>query len=227
MKRFTHVSPSVTAVLLASMALVSALALSSCSRSGVADSLTGPSHAGAVAFAKGKGNGGGAPPPPAPPPVADPCVSLAGFGGAIVPVAASVPQNRVDRLRIEVQGDVAAGTVNKISTCATPVSFVSGSATVSGSGGLGVSETFGTLAAVPGEAGVVLATAANGDVLEIIWPGLTGLPPAPPIFRCQLARSGQAGSTLSVSMSVTARTSNGATATFTAAASGLVIPALK
>jgi hypothetical protein len=162
-----------------------------------------------------------------PPVSTNPCVSLAGFGGTIVPVAASVPQNRAARLRIEIQGDVAAGTLTKLGSCATPVSFISGRATASG-GGVSVSEVFGTLAAVPGEPGVVLATAANGDVLEIIWPALAVPPVAgAPIIRFQLARSGQAGATLSVTASITARTANGATATFNAAASGLVIPALR
>lgn len=43
---------------------------------------------------------------------------------------------------------------------------------MSGSG-LSVSETFGTIAQVPGEPGVLLATNANGDALEIIWPART------------------------------------------------------
>jgi len=222
--------PALPVVLLVAMALVTALAVSSCSRSGVADSLAGPSHGGAVAFAKGPGNGG-APPPPAPPPAANPCTNIAGFGGNVVATAASVPQNRLNRLRVEITGDVAAGTLDKLSACAPTaaptVTFVSGKATVSGSGGLGATDTFGALAIAPAEPGVLIATAVNGDVLQITWPALAGLAPGPPILRYQLTRPGQAGSTLSVTMSFTARTANGATATFSASASNLLIPALK
>jgi hypothetical protein len=152
------------------------------------------------------------------------------LGGNVITLAADVPQNRPARLRIEITGDVAAGTLNGLGGCAslTPatVTFTSGRATVSGSG-LSVSETFGAIAQVPGEPGVLLATNANGDVLEIIWPGLSGGVPGPPILRYQLARAGTAGTRLSVTMSFTARTASGTTATFNASASNLLIPALK
>jgi hypothetical protein len=237
MKRFSPFSPFLATVLLTAAALVTSVALSSCSRSGVADSLTGPSHGGAGALASGPGKGGTPQPPPPPPPApapaptGDPCTNLTGFGGAITVVAASVPQNRAARLRIEMEGDVAAGTLLKLGSCsslaAPTVTFPSGRATVSGAG-VSVSETFGAIAQVPGEPGVLVATNANGDILEIIWPTLAVPPVAgPPIIRVQLARSGQAGSTLSVSAAVTARTANGVTATFTAAASNLLVPALK
>jgi hypothetical protein len=87
--------------------------------------------------------------------------------------------------------------------------------------------TFGPLLQVPGEAGVVLATDAAGNVLEIIWPALSGLGPGQPILRLQLASQGVAGSTISVSMTFVARAADGTTATFTASASNLVVPALK
>ncbi|HMF44830.1 MAG TPA: hypothetical protein VKQ32_29360 [Polyangia bacterium] len=230
MKSFTPKSPSLLAVALAVAALVVALGLGSCSRSAT-DSLTGPAtHGGAVAFAKGQGKGG-APPPPAPPPVADPCVSIAGFGGAVIGTG-SVPQNRIGRLRMEIAGDLAAGTLAKIGGCSTglapSVTFISGTASASSGGGLSVSSTFGAFAPGVGEAGVLLSTDAAGNVLEIIWPALA-VPPVvgPPILRYQLAQAGEAGRTVSVNMSFTARTANGATATFTASAANLLIPALK
>src|SRR5262245_16520794 len=178
MKSYTISPKSLLPVLLTAAALVSAIAISSCSRSGV-DSLTGPAHSGAVAFAKGPGQAGTPPPPPppgTPPPAADPCVSLTGFGGTVVNAAAEVPQNRLGRLRIEITGDVAAGTMLRLGNCSTnavpTVTFISGRATASSGGGLSASDTFGAIAQVPGEPGVLVGTAANGDVLEIIWPGL-------------------------------------------------------
>jgi hypothetical protein len=230
-------------VLLTVVALVASLAMSSCSRSGVADSLAGPTHNGATGFASGPGKEGTPQPPqpppppppapapaPAPPPPTGACQTLTGLGGNVISLAADVPQNRPARLRIEIVGDVAAGTMNALGVCASgvppTVTFVSGRATVNGSG-LSVSETFGAIAQVPGEPGVLLATNANGDILEIIWPGLSGGVPGPPILRYQLARSGTAGTRLSVTMSFTARTASGTTATFNASASNLLIPALK
>src|SRR5262249_31346885 len=140
-------------------------------------------------------------------------------------------QNRIGRLRIEVVGDVAAGTLNTLGGCATgnapAVSFISGTGSVSGSGGIGGNFTFGALAVPPAEGGGVLPNDAAGNTLEIIWPALAGCAPGPPILRLQLTRAGQAGSTVSVSMSFTARAPNGTTATFTASAANLLVPALK
>ena len=245
MKRFASHSPLLLPMFMTVVALAAALAVSSCSHSGVADSLAGPAHDGAISFAKGPGKGGTPqppqpPPPPPPPPAPDPggapapstgaCQTLTGLGGNVITLAADVPQNRPARLRIELTGDVATRALNELGTCSnagTPsVAFISGHATVNGSG-LSVSEAFGAIAQVPGEPGVLLATNANGNVLEIIWPGLAGLPPGPPILRYQLARAGAAGTRLSVTMSFTARTLSGTTATFTASASNLLIPALK
>src|SRR5262245_23574149 len=174
MSRFTSKIPRFLPAVLAAVALLAALGIGACSRSGV-DSLTAPTHDGATAFAKGPGQGGAPPPPPpAPPPAADPCVSIAGFGGAVVGGAGSVPQNRAARLRIEIAGDLASGTLAKIAGCsaglAPTVTFVSGTASASSGGGLGVASTFGAFAPGVGEAGVLLATDAGGNVLEIIWP---------------------------------------------------------
>jgi len=226
MKSFTAKSPLVLPAVLAVASLVVALGLGACSRSAT-DSLTGPAtHGGAVAFDKGHGKN----PPPVPPPAANPCTSIGGLGGAIVVTAASVPQNRATRLRIEVTGDVAAGTLNKIATCSTSaaptVSFISGTASVSG--GASASFSVGALTVPPAETGVLLATDAAGNTLEIIFPALVvGGVPGPPIVRVQLTHGAPSGSTVSVKASLVARTANGQTATFTASASNLVVPALQ
>ena len=211
--------------------LVVALGLGACSRSeSVTDSLTGPAKAIHGTFEKGPGQGGAPPPPPAPPPAANPCTSLTGFGGAVTVASASIPQFRVDRLRIEVVGDVAAGTINTLGACsanaAPAVSFVSGTAQLGG--GASGSFVFGPLL-FPGaalEPGVVIATDGGGNVLEIIWPALSGGVPGPPILRFQLANPAGAvtGGTESIRMSFTARAANGSTATFTARADNLVVP---
>ena len=212
--------------------LVAALGLGACSRSAsVTDSLTGPAKAINSPFAKGPVQGGAPPPPPPPPPpAANPCASLVGLGGAVTAVDASIPQFRVNRLRIEVVGDVAAGTINTLGACsaadAPAVSFVSGTATLGG--GASGSFTFGPLL-FPGaalEPGVVISNDAAGNVLEIIWPALSGGVPGPPILRFQLANPAGAvtGGTESIRMSFTARAPNGSTATFTARADNLVVP---
>ncbi|HMF44831.1 MAG TPA: hypothetical protein VKQ32_29365, partial [Polyangia bacterium] len=209
--------------LLAAASLVVALGLGACSRSAT-DSLTGPAKSGgAVAFDHG---GLGNPPPPAPPPAANPCTAIGGLGGAVVGTGA-VAQNRLTRLRVEVTGDVAAGTLNKIATCSTSaaptVSFISGTASLNGT-----SFAVGALTVPPGEAGALLATDAAGNTLEIIFPGLA-VPavPGPPIIRVQTTRGVATGSSVSVRASLVARTANGQTATFTVSASNLVAPALR
>jgi len=214
--------------------LVAALGLGACSRSAsVTDSLTGPAKSINSPFAKGPGQGGAPPPPPVPPPAANPCTSLTGFGGAVAVASASVPQFRVNRLRVELVGDVAAGTLDKLGACtasaAPAVSFISGTGTLSG--GANASLAFGPLL-FPGaalEPGVVIATDAAGNVLEIIWPALSGGVPGPPILRFQITNTGgiKAGSSVSASLSFTARAANGSTATFTASAANLVVPPLK
>ena len=223
MKRFSTQSSS---LLLALAALTVALALGACSKSGV-DSVAGPSHGGASTFDKGPGNGGNVPPPPPPPPpAADPCVSLTGFGGTVVGAVGSVPQNRANRLRIEITGDLASNVITRVGGCSTSlaptVTFTTARGTANGR-----TITVPALLAVPGEPGVLVGTDAAGNVLEIIWPALSGAAPGPPILRMQLTAGTQGGRTISASMSFTARTANGATATFTASAANLLIPALR
>jgi hypothetical protein len=233
--------------LVATLAIAAALGLSACSRSqSLTDSLTGPAHDGALALAaggkgKGHGGGGGQPPPPPPPgPSTNPCASLNGLSGTVVNVAADIPQFRIGRLRIEVSGDTPAGTIDATGICAAAanpaVSYISGSGNVFRNGvsvtATGGAITFGALLS-PGlaiEPGVVLATDAGGNVLEIIWPGLAGLPPGPPILRLQLGQfssSVQAGDRLDATMQFNARAPDGTTATFGVSASGMTVPPLK
>ncbi|HEY6193966.1 MAG TPA: fibronectin type III domain-containing protein [Candidatus Eisenbacteria bacterium] len=172
-----------------------------------------------------------------PPPSTDPCASLRGLGGPVVAVTATVPQFRVARLRIEVSGDVTAGTINTLGPCtasASPaVQVISGTGTVTLSGGGSVTANGGTLTfgpltvPVPAEPGVVLATNATGDVLEIIWPALAGLPAGPPIIRLQLASFSaavQSGVSVDATMTFTAQAPDGTTATFTASGSNMIVP---
>src|SRR5262249_46069733 len=64
----------------------------------------------------------------------DPCASVTGLGGNAVVTAASVPQFRTGRLRLNLVGDVPAGWINAMGVCATSaaptVSFISGSGDV-------------------------------------------------------------------------------------------------
>ena len=172
----------------------------------------------------------------------DPCASLTGLGGAAVISLASVPQFRTGRLRIDLVGDVPAGWINAIGACATggapTVSFESGScdATLAGTNtsvtGAGGPLTFGPLlvpVAVP-EPGVVLATDAAGNVLQIIWPALAGLPAGPPVMRMNLVSwtaAVQAGVALDATMTFNARNVDGSTATFTAHGTNMVVPAFR
>jgi len=177
-----------------------------------------------------------------PPPVStDPCASERGLGGAVNVVSALAPQFRVSRLRVELTGDVTAGTINAMGTCASvtnppPVSFTgSGSLVFSGTAtqatATGAPLTFGTLTQpVPAEPGVVLALDGAGNVLEIIWPALAGLPAGPPILRLQLAvfNAGvHQGSSLDCDLTFVAHAPDGTTATFTAHGANIIVPALQ
>ena len=206
----------------AATALALVLGLAACSRS--TDSLLGPGREGASS------NRHGVKPPPAPPPVVvDPCVSATGFGG-VAAVSGSVPQFRLGRVRIELVGDVASGTIDKLSKCALgsapAVSFVSGTGSTSRTGPL----TFGALAVpVPAEAGTVLATDAAGNTLQIIWPAIANGVAGAPIMRLQLVDNTRfaAGDAISASLSFTFRAPDGTTATITASAANMVVPPLK
>jgi hypothetical protein len=170
-----------------------------------------------------------------------PCpATLAGTGGALVLSAADVVQFRPskNRLRFEAIGDVAAGTINAVGGCAaseTPtVRFTGGTANVFRAGSNTSVTADGkplafTALASPGiliEPGIVLAADAAGDVLEIIWPGLAGLPPGAPVVRLQLARWSawiQTGRAIDVRMTLNA-TGPGSAASYTISANNVVLP---
>ena len=172
----------------------------------------------------------------------NPCASLTGLGGAAVISLASVPQFRTTRLRVDLVGDVPAGWVNAMGGCTTSaapsVTFVSGTGNVTLAGtntsitSAGGPLTFGPLLVpiVPPEPGVVLNIDPAGNVLQIIWPALAGLPAGPPVFRMNLASwsaAAQTGVALDATMTFTARNLDGSTATFTARGTGMVIPAFR
>ncbi len=119
--------------------------------------------------------GGVAPPPPV---AVNPCTSLTGFTASVVNVTAGVPQFRATRLRVEITGDTPKGTINTLGGCvpvaAPAVNFISGTGNLTRGGSsvtaTGAALTFGPLL-FPGlalEPGIVLASDAAGNVLEII-----------------------------------------------------------
>ena len=176
---------------------------------------------------------GGAAIPPCP-------ATIAGTSGLVNVLIADVVQFRNNRrIRIEARGDVASGTVNLVGACAAAdapaVSFVGGSANVFQAGtnvsvtSTGSALTFGALL-FPGallEPGVVLASDVNKNVLEIVWPGLAGLPPGAPVFRLQLARWNawiRTGRRIDVQMQFDARATDGSTASYNVVAPGILMP---
>jgi hypothetical protein len=170
----------------------------------------------------------------------DPCASVTGLGGDAAISSASVPQFRTGRLRIDLVGDVPAGWILALGSCSTgsapSATFVSGTGdvTLSSSGasvtGAGGSLTFGSLAVPPAESGTVLATDAAGNVLQVIWPALAGLPAGPPVMRMNLVSwtaDVQTGATLDATMTFNVRSADGSVATFTAHGTGMIVPTFK
>lgn len=125
--------------------------------------------------------------------------TLAGTSDSVVTQFANIVQFRLNRLRLEVIGDVPTGTIEASGLCAASetntIQFLGGAANMFRAGTtqsvtFGHQElAFGPLV-FPGfalEAGVVVAQDVSQNVLEIIWPGLAGLGVGPPILRLQLA----------------------------------------
>ena len=177
------------------------------------------------------------------PAAAVPCPLSLGAGGAVINQLASLPTyTALNGLRADVTGDVAGGLVGLSGPCtasATPtIQFTGGTGnmtlagkttSLSSTGAV----TFGALL-FPGialEPGVVLATDANKNMLEIIWPQMAGLGVGSPIFRLQLkslaTTVARPGAKADVAMTFNAIGANGAPATFTVAARGLTIPPIK
>jgi hypothetical protein len=170
-----------------------------------------------------------------------PCpTTIAGTSGPITAVIADIVQFRNNkRIRFEAEGDVAGGVVEALGACAaseTPtVVFNGGTANVFRAGtnisvtSTGLPLSWGDLA-FPGlliEPGIVVADDVNRNVMEIIWPGLAGLPPGPPIFRLQLARWNswiRTGRSIDVEMHFNVTGPDGSTATYDLRSNNVLLP---
>jgi hypothetical protein len=128
------------------------------------------------------------------------------------------------------------GSCSSLQSPPPSISWISGTGSLRFSGTntqvtvIGLPLAFGPLLTVPGENGVLLATDAAGNVLEIIWPALAGLPPGAPILRLQLAAYSAAvhqGSSLDCDLTFVARAPDGTTATFTAHGANMIVPTLR
>ncbi len=169
-----------------------------------------------------------------------PCpASIAGTSGTVTNVLADVVQFRSNRLRFEAQGDVAGQIIEATGACAAAdvpsINYIGGSANVFRAGtnisvtSNGQPMTFGPLL-FPGflaEPGVVVANDNNRNVLEIVWPGLAGLPPGPPILRLQMRQWNswvRTGRAIDIRMTFNARGADAATASYNVVANGVVLP---
>ncbi|MEQ1831789.1 MAG: hypothetical protein ABL977_01955 [Candidatus Eisenbacteria bacterium] len=168
--------------------------------------------------------------------------TLMGTSDSVVVQMAAIVQYRLGRLRLEALGDVPSGTLHAAGLCvaseAPTIQFLGGSANMWRSGtALSVTETgqdllFGPLV-FPGvflEPGVVVASDAGRNVLEIIWPGLAGLGEGPPILRLQLERWNSwvtTGREVDARMTFTAVGPDGITGTYTANIRKVMVPAQK
>lgn len=171
-----------------------------------------------------------------------PCPAALGAGGAVVNASAGVKQFRNKRLRVELVGDVASGVIGAAGACAAAdvptIRFTGGSANMTRAGtntsvtSTGAPLSFSALA-FPGillEPGVVIASDANKNVLEIVWPALAGLPAGPPILRFQQTKWNawvQTGRSVDVALHFNAIGPDGLPATFDASASNILIPQMK
>jgi len=176
--------------------------------------------------------------PPQPPCIA----TLAATSDLVIPQFAGIVQFRANRARFEVWGDVASGAVEGCGSCAAAdapsVRFIRGFGDVLLAGtdqsltAGGQALAFGPLL-FPGitlEPGVVLATDASGDILEIIWPKLAALGSGPPILRLELTSWNPALRTnqhVDVSLRFDAEANDGSTATYVAMGHDVVVPLMK
>ncbi len=168
--------------------------------------------------------------------------TLEATSDTVITQFANIVQFRPSRLRLEIVGDVAAGTMQAMGACTatdTPTFLVQGgewnlyragttqSVTFSGHG-----YTFGPLV-FPGvllEPGVVVATDVDRNVLEIVWPGLVGLGQGPPILRMQMDHWGgyvRTGAKVDAMMRFDAVGQDGIMASYTAHAYDLTVPVMK
>ena len=167
--------------------------------------------------------------------------TLAGTDAAVVSPFANIVQFRANRLRVELVGDTPNGTIDATGVCATStpasISYVGGSANMFRAGtqisvtGTSQPVTWGALLPpITLEPGVVLATDATGNLLEIIWPALAGFAPGPPILRVQFARWNswvRTGQKVDVTARFDAVGPDGVMASYTVAGNDVVVPPLK
>ena len=161
---------------------------------------------------------------------------------SVVVQMAGIVQYRLGRLRLEAIGDVPTGTLHAAGLCAASeaptIQFLGGSANMWRSGTsqsvttTGQELVFGPLV-FPGvflEPGVVVASDAGRNVLEIVWPGLAGLGEGPPILRLQLERWNSwvtTGREIDARMTFNAVGPDGITGTYTANIRKVVVPTQK
>lgn len=172
-----------------------------------------------------------------------PCpATLDATADTVITQFASIVQFRTNRLRIELIGDVATGTINAMGACAASEApsflFTGGRADVYRPRStesvtfFGQPMTFGPLV-FPGvllEPGIVVASDVERNVLEIIWPQLAGLGEGPPILRLQLAHWSpwiQPGRKIDCMMEFDAVGPDGIVATYTARARNIEVPPQK
>ena len=168
-----------------------------------------------------------------------PCPASLGAGGAVVDQLSGIAQFRTNkRLRFEMHGDVPSGAIHASGACAA-----ADAPTIHYTGGMGNFFRAGTTTSVTAtggpltfgpllvpitlEPGVVLNIAPGGDLLEIIWPGMAGLPPGPPILRFQVSRWNpwiQTGRKIDVEMRFDAIGPDGQPASFSCSAKNIDIP---
>ena len=168
--------------------------------------------------------------------------TLAATSDTVITQLAHVAQFRSVDLRLEIVGDVPTGTMEASGACAASnvatIQFTGGVANVFRAGTnqsvtfAGQQLSFGPLQfpTLVLEPGVVLAQDAALNLLEIIWPGLTGLGVGPPILRLQLSRWDPwvaPGKQVDVMMSFDALGPDGSTASYLVLAHAVDVPAMK
>lgn len=172
-----------------------------------------------------------------------PCpTTLEGTADTVITQFGSVVQFRMNRMRIELLGDVATGVINQTGACAASEApafqYTGGAADIYRPGTtqsmtfFGRELSFGPLV-FPGvllEPGVVVASDAERNVLEIVWPQLAGFGPGPPILRLQLEHWNPiltTGDKIDVMMRFDALGPDGIAASYTARARNIEIPFMK
>ncbi len=170
------------------------------------------------------------------------CPATLAGGGNVINQLVGIVQFRAKRIRFEVRGDVAAGTIDATGGCAASdvatVHYTGGAVSVFQAGttipvtSTGGPLTFGALL-FPGvllEPGVVVINDADKNVFEIVWPALAGLPPSAPVLRLQLAKWNswiRPGRAIDVRMRYDAVGPDGLPASFNVAANNVIIPQQK